>query len=291
MKKTLVTGACGQLGNELRILTRGKKGFIFSDIAASEGIEALDICDPVAVENFVALNNIGQIINCAAYTDVNRAEEDVERCMKINVDGPINLARCAKKHDAALIQISTDYVFDGSRKRGAYRESDSCRPLSVYGESKRRCELALRRCGCRGIIIRTAWLYSPFGNNFVKTMLRLASQRDEIGVVADQKGSPTYALDLAKAILKIIPQIGGRRCEIYHFTGEGCCSWFDFAAMIMAYSGSKCNVKPLSSDEYPTPAKRPAFSLLSKEKIRNDFGVETPWWNVSLKECLKRIKG
>lgn len=286
---TLVTGAGGQLGSELRELTKGKKNFIFADIAAGEGVYALDICDAAAVEKFVADRNVGLIINCAAYTDVNRAESDQARCHKINVEGPKNLARSAKRHDAALIQISTDYVFDGCRKRGAYKESDTCRPQSEYGRSKRRCELALRRIGCRGIIIRTAWLYSSYGNNFVKTMLRLSEQRDQVGVVADQWGSPTYARDLAKAILKIAPQIGDRRCEIYHYTDEGCCSWFDFAAMIMTYAKRKCTVNPLSTDEYPTPAVRPARSLMSKDKIREDFGVETPWWNISLKECLKKI--
>lgn len=285
----LVTGAGGQLGSELRDLTKGKKNFIFADIAPSQGVEALDICDAAAVESFISSHNVGTVVNCAAYTDVNRAESDAARCHLINVEGPKNLARSAKRHDAALIQISTDYVFDGCRKRGAYKESDICRPQSEYGRSKRRCELALRRIGSRGIIIRTAWLYSPYGNNFVKTMLRLADQRDCIGVVADQFGSPTYARDLAKAILKIIPQIGDRRCEIFHYTDEGCCSWFDFAAMIMTYAGRKCTVNPLSTEEYPTPAVRPARSLMSKDKIRDTFDVDTPWWNVSLKDCLKRL--
>ena len=286
---TLVTGAGGQLGSELRSLSRGKKNFIFADIAAGEDTVALDICDAAAVENFVSENNVGLIINCAAYTDVNRAESDAERCHRINVEGPKNLARSAKRHDAALIQISTDYVFDGLRKRGAYRESDVCRPLSEYGRSKRRCELALRRIGCRGIIIRTAWLYSSYGNNFVKTMLRLGASRESVGVVADQWGSPTYARDLARAILKIAPQIGLRRCEIYHYTDEGSCSWFDLAAMTMTYADLDCKVNPLSTSEYPTPAARPGRSIMSKDKIRDDFGVETPWWNVSLKECLKKL--
>lgn len=286
---TLVTGAGGQLGSELRCLTKGRKSWIFADIAAGEGVERLDICDPVAVEEFVTSHNVGLIVNCAAYTDVNRAESDAERCHRINVEGPKILAHCARRHDAALIQISTDYVFDGKRKRGAYKETDACRPLSEYGRSKRRCELALRRIAPRGIIIRTAWLYSPYGNNFVKTMLHLAEERDHVGVVADQWGTPTYARDLAKAILKIAPQIGQRRCEIYHFTDEGCCTWFDFAAMIMTYAKRKCAVNPLSTAEYPTPAVRPARSLMSKDRIREDFGVETPWWNISLKDCLKRI--
>lgn len=289
MKRILVTGANGQLGSELRVLTKGRKSYIFTDVADGDGVEALDICDEDAVERFVAERGIGLIINCAAYTNVNGAESNEALCRKINVDGPVNLARSAKRHGAALIQISTDYVFDGCRKRGAYRESDACRPQSVYGATKRECELKLRRIGCRGVIIRTAWLYSSFGNNFVKTMLRLGSEKAEIGVVADQWGTPTYARDLAKAILTIAPQIGDRRCEIYHFTNEGVCTWFDFAAMIMSYAGLDCKVRPLTTDEYPTPAARPAYSVLSKEKIRDTFSVETPWWNVSLKSCLKLL--
>lgn len=290
MKKTLVTGAGGQLGSELRFLTEGKSGYIFSDLAPSEGVAALDICDAAAVNRFVEDNGIELIINCAAYTNVNGAESNPELCRKINVEGPVNLARSAKRHGAALVQISTDYVFDGKRKRGAYRESDVCHPQSVYGATKRECELRLRRIGCRGVIIRTAWLYSSYGNNFVKTMLRLGTEKSEIGVVADQAGTPTYARDLAAAILKIIPQIGDRRCEIYHYTDEGVCTWFDFAAMIFSYSGISCKVNPLTTEEFPTPASRPAYSVLSKDKIRDTFGVETPWWNVSLKECLKQIK-
>ena len=287
MGKILVTGANGQLGSELQELTKGNKSFIFTDIIERGNIKSLDICNADEVESFIASNNITTIVNCAAYTNVNGAESNIELCDKINVTGPVNLAHSAKRHDAALIQISTDYVFSGVRKRGSYKEDDHCSPQSVYGRGKRRCEIAIRRIGCRGVIIRTAWLYSSYGNNFVKTMLALGASKPEIGVVADQFGTPTYAKDLAKAILKIIPQIGDMRGEIFHFTDEGQCSWFDFAAAIMTYAGLNCKVKPLTTAEYPTPAVRPAYSVLSKTKIRDTFGVDTPWWSSSLKECLK----
>ena len=191
MNTVLVTGAFGQLGTELQLLTAGKPGFLFTDIREEGLVQRLDICDSAAVERFVVQNNVGAIINCAAYTDVNRAESDRQRCYAINVEGPANLARSAHRHDAVLVQISTDYVFDGKRKSGIpYAESSRRHPLSVYGESKRACEDAIRRISCRGVILRTAWLYSPFGKNFVKTMLRLGSEKPEIGVVADQFGTP-----------------------------------------------------------------------------------------------------
>lgn len=290
MGRILVTGACGQLGTELRLLSEGNNEFVFTDMAEAEGISALDILDAAAVEKFCREHDIRTIVNCAAYTNVEGAESDAANCAKVNVDGVRNLARAARKCDATLIHISTDYVFDGKRKRGAYREGCVCRPMSVYGATKRRGELAFRRSGARGIIIRTAWLYSPFGNNFVKTMLRLGATKPEIGVVADQFGTPTYAKDLAKAILKALPKAREFRGEIFHFTDEGVCSWFDFAAAIMAYEKLPCNVNPLSTEDYPTKAARPAYSVLDKSKIRDTFGVETPWWSASLKDCLSRLK-
>ena len=292
MDPVLITGAFGQLGTELQLLTAGKPGFLFTDVREEGSVHRLDICDSAAVERFVTENRIGTIINCAAYTDVNRAESDVALCRAVNVDGPANLARSARRHNAALIQISTDYVFDGKRKSGIpYTEASRRHPLSVYGETKRSCEDAVRRSGCRGVIIRTAWLYSPFGKNFVKTMLRLGTEKKEIGVVADQFGTPTYAFDLAQAILHLLPQIGDRRGEIYHYTDEGSCSWAEFAARIMEEGGLDCKVKPLSTDQYPTPATRPAWSVLSKEKIRRDFGVSTPQWEASLHDCIQRLVG
>ena len=290
MEKVLVTGAFGQLGTELQLLTAGNPEYIFTDVREEGAVRRLDICDAAAVERFVAGNQIGAIVNCAAYTAVDQAESDVERCMAINVDGPVNLARSARRHGAALIQISTDYVFSGRRKSGIpYCETDRRHPISAYGESKRACEDAIRRIGCRGVIIRTAWLFSPFGKNFVKTMLRLGAEKPEVGVVADQFGTPTYARDLALAILTLLPQIGDRRGEIYHFTNEGRCSWAQFARRIMAEAGLSCPVRDLTTDQYPTPAARPAWSVLSKEKIRRDFGVVTPQWEESLRACLVRM--
>lgn len=291
MEKVLVTGAFGQLGTELRLLTAGNPGFMFTDVREEGPVRLLDICDAAAVERFVTDNHIGAIVNCAAYTAVDQAESDEARCMAINVGGPVNLARSARRHGAALVQISTDYVFDGRRKSGIpYTEASRRHPVSVYGESKRRCEDAIRRIGCRGVIIRTAWLYSPFGKNFVKTMLRLGAERPEIGVVADQMGTPTYARDLAQAILKLLPHIGERRGEIYHYSNEGRCSWAQFASRIMEEGGLVCRVNPLTTDQYPTPATRPAWSVLSKEKIRKDFGVETPQWETSLHHCMVRMQ-
>ena len=276
MRPVLITGAFGQLGTELQLLTAGKPGFLFTDVREEGAVRPLNICDSKAVEQMIQDYDIGAVVNCAAYTDVNRAESDVAACRAVNVDGPANLARSARRHDAALIQISTDYVFDGRRKSGIpYSETARRHPLSVYGESKRACEDAVRRSGCRGVIIRTAWLYSPFGKNFVKTMLRL--------------GTPTYARDLAQAILAILPQIGERRGEIYHYTDEGSCSWADFARQIMQEGERNCRVNPLTTEQYPTPAARPAWSVLSKEKIRRDFGVPTPRWETSLRDCLQRL--
>ena len=289
MGKILVTGACGQLGTELRLLTEGKRNFIFTDAVDAEGIVKLDILDKDALERFCKENSVEAIINCAAYTNVDGAESDQVRCAAINVDGVRNLSHAALGCDAALIHVSTDYVFDGQRKRGAYREDNPCRPQSVYGKTKRQGELAFRRSGARGVIIRTAWLYSPFGKNFVKTMLRLGSTKEQIGVVADQYGTPTYAKDLAAAILKILPEAREFKGEIFHYTDEGACTWFDFAAAIMTYAGLGCKVNPLSTAEYPTAAARPAYSLLDKSKIRDTFNVETPWWSVSLKDCLERL--
>ena len=205
MQKVLITGAFGQLGTELQLLADGRSEFIFTDIRAEGPVQALDICDAAAVERFVAENNVGAIVNCAAYTDVNRAESDTALCQAINADGPANLARSARRHGAALVQISTEYVFDGRRRSGGYVETDRRHPLSAYGRSKRDGEDRVRRSGCRGVIIRTSWLYSPFGKNFVKTMLRLGAEKEEIGVVRDQVGSPTYARNLAQAILTILP--------------------------------------------------------------------------------------
>lgn len=288
MKKILVTGAFGQLGTELRLLAEGRSDFIFTDIRSDEVVRRLDICDRQAADRMIAGENVGAIINCAAYTNVNAAETDTALCQMINATGPGVLARAALRHNAAFIHISTEYVFDG-RKSTGYRETDRRHPLSAYGRSKRDGEDAVRNSGCRGVIIRTSWLYSPFGNNFVKTMLRLGAERPEVGVVCDQVGSPTYARDLAEAILSILPRIGERHGEIYHFTNDGVCSWADFAAAIMREAGLPCQVKPITTAEYPSPAVRPAHSTMSKAKIVRDFGIRLKPWEESLKDCLKRL--
>jgi len=288
MKKILVTGAFGQLGTELRLLTEGQPHFLFTDIREEDGVQILDICDRRAVEHFFTEHEISAVINCAAYTNVNAAETDESLCHAINATGPGVLARAARRHDAALVHISTEYVFDG-RKASGYQESDRRHPLSAYGRSKRDGEDAVRRSGCRGLIIRTSWLYSPFGNNFVKTMLRLGAEKPELGVVCDQVGSPTYARDLAEAILTALPRIGERRGEIYHFTNGGVCSWADFAATIMREAGLPCRIRPITTAEYPSPAVRPAYSTMSKVKIVRDFGLKLKPWEVSLRDCLQRL--
>ena len=288
MEKILVTGAFGQLGTELRGLTAGENRFIFTDIRSDEEVQRLDILDARAVESFVKENRITAIVNCAAYTNVNLAESQTDLCNAINADGPGVLARVALRNNAALVHISTEYVFDG-RKKTAYCEIDRRHPLSAYGRSKRDGEDAVRHSGCRSLIIRTSWLYSPFGNNFVKTMLRLGAEKPEIGVVCDQVGSPTYARDLAEAILTMLPRIGQRQGEIYHFTNDGTCSWAEFAATIMREAGLPCHVKPITTAEYPSPAVRPANSVMSKEKIVRDFGLTLKPWESSLKDCLRRL--
>ena len=289
MKKVLVTGAFGQLGTELQLLTAGRPEFVFTDIREDGRVLRLDICDAREVGRFVSEHEVGAIINCAAYTDVNRAESDEALCRAINASGPGNLARAARRNGASLIHISTEYVFDGRNPAG-YVESDRRHPLSAYGRTKREGEDRVRRSGCKGVIIRTSWLYSPFGKNFVKTMLRLGAEKSEVGVVRDQVGSPTYARDLAEAILAILDRIGERRGELYHFTNGGVCSWAVFAETIMREAGLPCSVKPITTAEYPTPAVRPACSILSKEKIVRDFGITIRPWEESLRECLVRIR-
>ncbi len=288
MKKVLVTGAFGQLGTELRLLTEGQPDFIFTDLSSDGPVRKLDICDRRAVDRMLAGEDIGAVINCAAYTNVNAAESETGLCNFINATGPGVLARAALRHGAALVHISTEYVFDG-RKASGYRETDRRHPLSAYGRSKRDGEDAVRRSGCRGLIIRTSWLYSPFGNNFVKTMLRLGAEKPELGVVCDQVGSPTYARDLAETILALLPQIGQRHGEIYHFTNDGVCSWADFAATIMREAGLPCRIRPITTAEYPSPAVRPAHSTMSKAKIVRDFGIQLRPWEDSLRDCLKRL--
>lgn len=289
MEKILVTGAFGQLGTELREMTAGRPDFLFTDIREEGPVRRLDITDARAVDAFVAENGITAILNCAAYTDVNRAETDTAPCQAINAGGPGNLARAARRHDAFLVHISTEYVFDGRRRTGGYVETDRRHPLSAYGRSKRDGEDRVRRSGCRSVILRTSWLYSPFGKNFVKTMLRLGAEKPEIGVVCDQVGSPTYARDLAEAVLAVLEKGRGCRGEIYHFTNDGTCSWAEFAATIMREAGLPCRVRPITTAEYPSPAVRPACSIMSKDKFVRDFGLALKPWEASLKDCLARL--
>ena len=281
----LVTGANGQLGNEMRVVAAEQKQLIYHFTDVTE----LDICNEQAVERFVAESAIECIVNCAAYTNVNKAEEDAVLCDKLNHLAPANLARVAAKYRIGLVHVSTDYVFNGEH-HVPYREDDATCPNSVYGTTKLAGEEAIRTIHPEAVIIRTAWLYSSFGNNFVKTMLRLGKEREELGVVFDQIGTPTYARDLARAIQHIIGSdvVPG----IYHYSNEGVCSWYDFTKAIFDLAGiSTCCLKPLHTDEYPTLAARPHYSVLDKTKIKQTYGVEVPHWIDSLRECMKLIDG
>lgn len=283
--KILVTGCNGQLGREMRnVLEKHLPGItLYTDV------QHLDITDSAAVEKFIKDSEITHIVNCAAYTNVDKAEEDKLLCAALNVGGVKNLANAADSVGAKIIHISTDYVFDGTAHR-PYRESDKVNPISQYGTTKRAGETALLALAPDSVIIRTAWLYSPYGKNFVKTMLRLGRELPEIKVVGDQIGTPTYALDLANAIYKILTShqwVPG----IYHFTDEGVASWYDFTKSIHRIAGiNKCNVMPIPTEDYPTAASRPSYSVLDKSCIRATYGVDTPHWEESLAECIERIK-
>ena len=283
--KILVTGANGQLGNEMRyVLEQNAPGTaIYTDI------DTLDLTDARAVEKAVLENDITHIVNCAAYTNVDRAEEDKQLSYAVNVTAVKNIALAADKAGAKVIHISTDYVFDGKGHR-PYTEADKVNPVSQYGATKREGETALLALAPDSIIIRTAWLYSPHGKNFVKTMIALGRDKNELRVVCDQIGTPTYALDLANTIFAILrsPQwIPG----IYHFTDEGVCSWYDFTVSIhKLYGIETCKVRPILSADYPTPAARPFYSVLDKSRIRSTFGIEIPHWERSLAHCINRLK-
>lgn len=285
MRKILVTGAKGQLGTEICALAKGREEFIFTDMAAEELSLRLDICDLERVREFIEKESVGTIINCAAYTDVEGAEENRNLCLKINVDGPTNLAFAAKEAGAALVHISTDFVFDGKKKSGPYTEKSRCNPLSVYGESKLRSEKALMKIRPNGAIIRTSWLYSPYGKNFVKTMLNLGASRNNVNVVCDQKGSPTCAADLAAAIMKMLPCLNSPM-EIFQYSNAGYCTWAEFATEIMRLGKRDCTVTPVTSAQYPQKAVRPAWSGMSKKKIVERYGVEVPRWKESLSDCI-----
>lgn len=283
MKNILVTGANGQLGNEMRLLAEVNKEYtyFFTDVAE------LDICDEQAVMNFVTAHQIDIIVNCAAYTAVDKAEDNQELCDKLNHVAPGYLAKAIQTRGGYLVQVSTDYVFDGTAHVPYTEEQPTC-PDSVYGTTKLAGEQEAMKYCANTMIIRTAWLYSTFGNNFVKTMLRLGREKDSLGVIFDQIGTPTYARDLAVAIFAAIHK--GIIPGIYHFSNEGVCSWYDFMQMIHHLADIKtCKLRPLHTEEYPTRAKRPHYSVLDKTKIKDIYGIEIPYWVDSLKECIDKL--
>lgn len=282
----LVTGANGQLGNEMRIVSRGSKDqYIFTDVAE------LDITDAAAVEKMVTDNKVEVIINCAAYTNVDKAEDDYDLAELLNATAVKNLATAIKQNDGTLIHISTDYVFGGTKNNTPCGEDEPANPTGVYGVTKLHGEQAIEAVGCKHLIIRTAWLYSEFGKNFVKTMLNLTATKPSLNVVFDQVGSPTYAYDLAQAIFTIVENCKYEGKDgIYHYSNEGVCSWYDFTKMIAEYAGhTACDIQPCHSNEFPSKVVRPSYSVLDKTKIKNTFGIRIPYWTDSLKRCLAEL--
>ncbi|PLY05624.1 MAG: dTDP-4-dehydrorhamnose reductase [Arcobacter sp.] len=281
----LITGSNGQLGSELRELSKSYRyNFFFTD--RSE----LDITNYEDVRKYIEEKSINTIINCAAYTAVDKAESDAELADKINHRAVKKLAKISQERDIKLIHVSTDYVFDG-RNYKPYCEEYQTNPQSVYGQTKLDGELEMIKINPKdSIIIRTSWVYSSFGNNFVKTMLRLGRDKDSLGVIFDQVGTPTYAKDLAKTILDILPKISNEKVEIYNYSNEGVLSWYDFAKEIMKMAKIECEINPIETYQYPTPAKRPHFSLLNKAKIKKDFNITIPFWKDSLDDCLRTLK-
>lgn len=278
------------MGNELRIVARGSAHkYVFSDVVEVEGQKTLhlDITDIEAVRALVKAEGIDVIVNCAAYTNVDKAESDSELAELLNAKAPENLAIVMKEAGGLLVHISTDYVFGKEPYNTPCREDMVGTPTGVYGLTKLHGEQNILASGCRYVIIRTAWLYSEFGKNFVKTMLNLTATKPELKVVFDQVGTPTYAYDLAEAIVRIIEKpVEG----IYHYSNEGVCSWYDFTKMIAEYSGqTQCNIQPCHSDEFPSPVKRPSFSVLDKTKIKETFGLQIPYWTDSLRKCIKNL--
>lgn len=289
----LVTGANGQLGNEMRIISKDTTdSYVFTDVVEVEGAETtiLDITDAKAIREIVKEKGIRCIVNCAAYTNVDKAESDEALCRKLNAEAPKLLAEAMKEVDGLLVQISTDYVFGGDPYNTPCREEQKGTPTGVYGKTKLEGEKNIEAVGCDYVIIRTAWLYSEFGKNFVKTMLNLTATKPKLNVVFDQAGTPTYAYDLAMVIKNILadyekecPKDGYSKNGIYHFSNEGVCSWFDFTKKIAELAGNtECDIQPCHSDEFPSPVKRPAYSVLDKTKIKQTFGVKVPYWTDSL---------
>lgn len=296
----LVTGANGQLGNEMCIISKQTSyNYLFTDVVEAEGVETtlLDITDAEAVDKMVQEQHINCIVNCAAYTNVDKAESDAALCRKLNAAAPKILAEAMKKAGGLLVQISTDYVFGGDPYNTPCREDQKGTPTGVYGETKLKGERYIEATGCDYVIIRTAWLYSEFGKNFVKTMLNLTASKPALNVVFDQAGTPTYALDLAVAIEAVLndyatekPQNGYSKTGIYHFSNEGVCSWYDFTKVIAELAGhTACDIHPCHSNEFPSPVKRPAYSVLDKTKIKQTFGLKIPYWTDSLKVCMSNM--
>ena len=280
----LLTGCNGQLGNEIQLLEKdyGQHRFFNTDVAE------LDITNQLAVADFVGRNEIDGIINCAAYTAVDKAEDNKELCTTLNTVAPAYLAAAVEKRGGWIVQVSTDYVFNGKAHK-PYVETDTPSPDSVYGSTKLAGELGVQKFCKRAMVIRTAWLYSTFGNNFVKTMIRLGKERAELGVVFDQIGTPTYAGDLAKAIMTAVEK--GIKPGVYHFSNEGVASWYDFTKAIHRIAGiTTCKVRPIHTSEYPTPANRPHFSVLDKNKIKETYDMEIPYWEESLHKCIEKLK-
>ena len=282
----LVTGANGQLGNEMRIVSRNSQDhYIFTDVAE------LNITNAMAVEKIVNDNDIKAIINCAAYTNVDKAEDDYDFAELLNATAVKHLAQAIKKNAGILIHVSTDYVFGGTKNNTPCSEDEPANPTGVYGITKLHGEQSIIETGCKHLIIRTAWLYSEFGKNFVKTMLNLTATKPNLNVVFDQVGSPTYAYDLAQAIFNIVEN---RKYEgqdgIYHYSNEGVCSWYDFTKMIAEYAGhTACDIQPCHSDEFPSKVVRPSYSVLDKTKIKKTFDIHIPYWTDSLKRCLAEL--
>jgi dTDP-4-dehydrorhamnose reductase len=279
----LVTGAAGQLGQSIKLLTKSKPDYCFTFIDKND----LNLCDSDAVEHYFSVNSFDYIINCAAYTAVDKAEQDIELAGMVNYQSVKQLAEIAKRTDTVLIHVSTDYVFNGYSYQ-PYIETDNTDPQSVYGTTKLKGELAALNIQPRGAVIRTSWVYSEFGNNFVKTMLRLAKERDHLNIIFDQVGTPTYASDLATTILALL-EVPQKSMQLLHYSNEGVCSWYDFAKAIFEIADTDCLISPIETSQYPTLAKRPQYSVLNKSKIKEFLDIEIPYWKDSLKTCLRNL--
>lgn len=292
MKNILVTGGNGQLGTELRNLAeQSSSQWYFTDVVERDGVKTylLDITDREAIKNFALQNEIDTIVNCAAYTNVEGAEDDFARCDLLNRAAAENLASVAALCDTLLIQVSTDFVFDG-KNSVPYKEDDKAAPLSVYGKTKFAGELAVASSDCKYLIFRTAWLYSPYGKNFVKTMMKLTAEKDSLKVVADQIGTPTSALTLASLIFDVVENNKYSASGTYHLTDEGVASWYDFAYAVGKICGNSCDVQPCFTEDFPQKATRPHYSVLDKSKVKKDFGFAIPYWRDALEVCIQRLK-